>query len=142
MTAYRADRELPHPCAALFALIADVESYPTFLPLWRGARILRRNGDRLWVEQRIGAGPLRLRFHSRALLHPPEALRIEVADGPLRGSVIRWSLQPSDTGCRVSLEVVPVPFGGPLSRLVDRFAPSPEAILSAFARRAAKRLGS
>ncbi|HHO68225.1 MAG TPA: hypothetical protein ENK12_04245, partial [Gammaproteobacteria bacterium] len=48
---------LSFDCRQLFELVADIERYPDFLPGWRSARVLAREGGRLHVEQVVQAGP-------------------------------------------------------------------------------------
>lgn len=84
MPHFRHQRRLPYPREAVFDLVADVESYPEFLPGWREARIIERKGDILHVEQVLGAMGLTFRFRTRATLKRPDSIRIETRDHPFR----------------------------------------------------------
>ena len=95
---------LPFDCRQLFELVADIERYPDFLPGWRSARVLAREGGRLHVEQVVQAGPATLRFRTRAQLHPCSRIHIETLDGPLRGLHIEWRFTAPGPGrCRLQL---------------------------------------
>jgi ribosome-associated toxin RatA of RatAB toxin-antitoxin module len=45
MTVFAESRIIAASIEEVFDLVADVESYPTFLPLWRDARIYERSGN-------------------------------------------------------------------------------------------------
>lgn len=100
--------ELPFTCEQLFDLVADIESYPLFLPHWRSARIVRREADSLCVEQEVGLPlPLmRFRFHSIAKLERPHRLHIKTLDGPVGNLEINWEFdRTSEPGSRVTITV-------------------------------------
>jgi coenzyme Q-binding protein COQ10 len=91
--------------AQLFAMAVDIESYPHFLPWCRAARVRRRDGDALEVDNHFGAGPVDVRFRSRAQGVAPERLEITSADGPFRRFRLLWRFEPLDGGgCRVHAE--------------------------------------
>ncbi|MGE5503320.1 MAG: type II toxin-antitoxin system RatA family toxin [Actinomycetota bacterium] len=88
--------------ARLFALAVDIESYPQFLPWCRSARVRRRDGGVLDVDNHFGAGPLDVRFCSRAVAEEPTRLEITSEDGPFRRFRLVWLFEPqADGGCRV-----------------------------------------
>jgi coenzyme Q-binding protein COQ10 len=71
MTTYRESKSIACPVKRLFDLVADVESYPEFLPFWREARIVRREPDVYYTQQSIGIGPLSNRFQTKTRLESP-----------------------------------------------------------------------
>jgi len=83
-------KQLPYSCKQLFALVADIESYPAFLPGWSSARILPSNESQLQVEQHLRLGPLDLRFHSTARLENCSRILITSYDIPFRKLAIDW----------------------------------------------------
>jgi coenzyme Q-binding protein COQ10 len=87
----------------LFELIADVEKYPEFLPMWIDARIYRRRGETYFTEQEIGLGPIRQRFRTKTVLTSPTRIEVTSADGLFREFFIRWDLEDSDQNCRVDI---------------------------------------
>lgn len=90
----------------MFDLVADIERYHEFLPLWTQARITRRDGNTLFVTQGIEFGPLHLEFESRAELRRPQRLRVTSSAGPFRSLLIDWRFAPADgSGTVVTLEV-------------------------------------
>lgn len=98
--------EFPHHDPAhLFALAVDIESYPRFIPWCRLARIRRRDGGRLEVDNLFGAGPIQARFQSVAEADPPHRLEITSRDGPFRAFRLCWVFEPlAGDGCRVKAD--------------------------------------
>jgi len=58
MATYHETRTIAQPAEALFDIVADVERYPEFLPLIRGARIFNRIEDRYETEMNLAPGLL------------------------------------------------------------------------------------
>lgn len=106
---------------ALFAIIADVERYPEFVPGCLSARILERRPGQLIVDNVYGFGPLRSRFHSLAELDPPNALTISSRDGPWRNFVVQWRFRSGSGGCLLSCEAM-FEFDSPLLAAVAGLA--------------------
>jgi coenzyme Q-binding protein COQ10 len=90
----------------MFAIVADVERYPEFLPWCAGLRILSRSGDHgcetLIAEMLVGYMALRERYTSRVLLNP-RALTIDVTqnEGPFRKLENHWRFIPQGSGCNI-----------------------------------------
>jgi coenzyme Q-binding protein COQ10 len=143
MSMHHWEREFPRfKPEQLFALVSDVESYPTFMPACLDARILERN-DRVWrVENIFGVGPLQTRFISTAELDPPGRLDISSCDGPWRDFRMSWQFQPSGAGCRVSC-TSSMEFRSPLWGTLAKISESKmeERIIAAFEARAEALLG-
>lgn len=89
----------------LFDLVADVERYPEFLPLWVAARIRRRDADVIFVDQVIRVAFMRWRFSSTAELDRPRRLSITSASAPFRHLEIIWRFEEStESTCLVRLD--------------------------------------
>lgn len=78
----------------LFALAADIESYPRFVPWCIATRILARHPGHWRCDNVFGKGPIRLRFHSRAEFDPPGGIAITSSDGPFRDFRLDWQFLP------------------------------------------------
>lgn len=100
-----ATRLFPYDTEQVFALVANIERYPEFVPGYRSARILARDGHRLRVEQLVGIGPLQQRFVSEAELTPPQGLRVQSRDVFFKQFSIDWRFTPQEHGCRVRLKL-------------------------------------
>ena len=84
MSIYREEREVPYPAERLFDLVADVESYPDFLPWWAAARIIAREDGAYRTDQVIRFGPIRQRFPTRTVLRRPREIDVTATGGRLR----------------------------------------------------------
>ncbi len=121
----------------LFALAADIESYPRFVPWCIATRILTRHADHWRCENLFGKGPLRLRFHTRAEFTTPHTIDITSDDGPFRDFELRWHFLPVSGGCRLDVNFV-MGFRSELVELLARLsmAEVERRIVTAFRRRA------
>ncbi len=97
----RIERRYPG-CTAeeLFALVADVEKYPEFIPWISSCHILKREGAAVWVDMIFGLGPLQYRFTSKGVLDPPRRIDITSHDEPFEHFRQRWEFR-TDEGCAV-----------------------------------------
>jgi coenzyme Q-binding protein COQ10 len=76
MPTHAEQRVLPYTPEQLFALVADVERYPEFLPWCVGARVRERRADLIVADLIIGFRMFRERFTSRVA--PPAACHRDV----------------------------------------------------------------
>tara|TARA_R110002096_G_scaffold13376_10_gene47481 strand:+ start:1296 stop:1748 length:453 start_codon:yes stop_codon:yes gene_type:complete len=103
-------RVLPYTAQQMYGLVADVESYPKFLPWNAAARIRSRKpvegGETMEVDLIISFKVFRERFGSRVLLKP-DALTIdtEYLDGPFRYMRSNWAFRAVPGGCEVDFLV-------------------------------------
>ncbi|HSF95245.1 MAG TPA: type II toxin-antitoxin system RatA family toxin [Thermohalobaculum sp.] len=102
MPTHAENRRMPYSAAEMYALIADVASYPQFLPWCSGVRIRSRKPqpdgtEVVEADLVISFKVFRERFGSRVTLHPAQH-RIDVAylDGPFRYLNNHWQFDPVD----------------------------------------------
>src|SRR6266481_6183266 len=105
MPTHAEERVLPYTPEQLFALVADVERYPEFLPWCVGARIKERQSDLIVADLIIGFRMFRERFTSRVSLDRPGRIDVTYADGPFRYLNNHWTFTPAAGGCRVGFFV-------------------------------------
>jgi ribosome-associated toxin RatA of RatAB toxin-antitoxin module len=121
--------------AQMFALVDDIEAYPTRFAWCAGAQILERESDAV----RIARLDLRLAgftqsFTTRNTADAPHRLRMHLVDGPLRALDGEFRFEAlGDEGCRISLDLefdyanrlagaaLRLGFQGLANRLVDDF---------------------
>lgn len=101
---------VPYPAEAMFALIADVESYPAFLPGCTGSAILGEDAGGLVASLSLARGPFSASFTTRNRLEPPRRLTMALVDGPFRSLTGEWTVTPlvppsGASGCRIDLTV-------------------------------------
>jgi coenzyme Q-binding protein COQ10 len=98
MRTHRETRLLPYAPDQVFALVADVETYPQFLPWCVACRINRRESETVFIaDLAIGFKMVREKFTSRVTLDPPRAVRVEYLDGPFKHLVNTWDFKPAIT---------------------------------------------
>ncbi len=99
MTARRSTTEVPYSAAEMFALVADVERYPDFIPWCVALRVVERGDKRLLADMVVAYRVFRERFRSRVTLDP-EAGRItaEYVDGPFRTLKNEWTFRDRAEG--------------------------------------------
>jgi coenzyme Q-binding protein COQ10 len=105
MPTHAEERVLPYTPEQLFALVADIERYPEFLPWCVGARIKRREANLVVADLIIGFRVFRERFTSRVTLDPPQRIDVAYTEGPFRYLTNHWTFMPVEGGCRVGFFV-------------------------------------
>jgi coenzyme Q-binding protein COQ10 len=101
-----AERQVvPYTPEQLFELVADVGSYPKFLPWCVGARVRSRSDTKLLADLTIGFGPFRESFTSRVTLDRPNRVVVKYENGPFRYLNNQWDFLPHDPGAEVAFFV-------------------------------------
>ncbi|MCQ0986270.1 type II toxin-antitoxin system RatA family toxin [Jiella marina] len=107
MPKFETTRAVDHSAEEMFALVADVEKYPEFLPLCQALTVRserEKDGKRLLVaDMTVAYKMVRETFTSQVLLKPEEN-RIEVSyvNGPFKFLDNRWTFEPTGEGtCNV-----------------------------------------
>lgn len=96
----------PYSPEQLFALVADVPSYPQFLPWCKGARILSKREDGFDAQLVISFLHLTERYTSRVTLHPHHAIEVDLLEGPFTHLENRWRFEPlPEGGTRIELDL-------------------------------------
>ena len=97
---------VPHSAEQMFSLVADIESYPDFLPWCTAAVIQSANGDVVEATLELNKSGVTKSFTTRNTLQRPEAIELALVGGPFRHLAGGWRFQPlGDEGCKVSLEL-------------------------------------
>jgi len=105
MPTHAEQRVLPYTPEQMFALVADIERYPEFLPWCVGARIHERRPDLIVADLIIGFRMFRERFTSRVALAPPRRIDVAYAEGPFRYLNNHWLFEKAPGGCRIDFFV-------------------------------------
>ncbi|EAQ03567.1 aromatic-rich family protein [Pseudooceanicola batsensis HTCC2597] len=110
MPTHSETRRLPYSAQQMFDLVADVGSYPQFLPWCAAARITSREdrGDHEVMEADlvISFKVFREKFGSRVVLwHSEKRIDTEYVDGPFRYMKSDWAFEDAENGCDVSFHV-------------------------------------
>jgi coenzyme Q-binding protein COQ10 len=99
MPSFHTTRRVAHPASDMFALVADMERYPEFVPLCQNIRILRRqhNGQHETVitTMTVAYKLFTESFTTRVVLKPEEhTILVGYLDGPFRRLENRWTFAP------------------------------------------------
>jgi coenzyme Q-binding protein COQ10 len=138
MTTHTDQLDLPYSPRQVFDLVADIESYPLFLPHIASAHIRERRGNEWDVDQVVRLKMLRLAFSTHALLEPPKHIRIVCNDSNLASFTEDWAFaEGPNGGTRLSCTTQFHTRSGLLNRIVDiAFADVHRTTMHAFAARA------
>ncbi|MFN3724142.1 MAG: type II toxin-antitoxin system RatA family toxin [Paracoccaceae bacterium] len=102
---------LPYSAQQMYDLVADVGSYPQFLPWNSAARIRSRTqqpdgSEMMEADLVISFKVFRERFGSRVVLWPAEKrIETEYLDGPFRHMRSTWRFRDVEGGCEVDFFV-------------------------------------
>jgi len=128
---------------AFYALVEDIEAYPSFLPWCAAARVRERTPGRTVATLTLAAKGLRHSFTTENANQPGRSIDMQLLEGPFRHFRALWRFTPlSAEAAKVeftleyefSSRVVAALLNPVFSRLADD-------TVSAFARRAASRGG-
>ena len=141
MPQHKDSRILPYTADQMYALVADIERYPEFLPCNSAARIRARrpgpeaDSELVEADLVISFKVFRERFGSRVTLWPQQKrIDTEYLDGPFKYLKSGWSFADLPHGsCKVDFfvdfefrnailgKVIGVVFGEAMSRIVRAF---------------------
>ncbi|HEY0283684.1 MAG TPA: type II toxin-antitoxin system RatA family toxin, partial [Rhizomicrobium sp.] len=94
----------------MYAVVAEVEKYPEFLPWCVALRVLSRehvkDRDVLRAEMLVGFGALRERYTSRVVLDKAaHSIDVVQTAGPFRQLENHWRFTPEGEGCSVDFSI-------------------------------------
>jgi len=97
---------VPYTAAQMYALVKDVEAYPSFLPWCNDAEVHVRQPDFIEASLELHRRGISKRFRTRNALQENVSLGIELLGGPFRHLSGEWQFQQlGDAGSKVSLEI-------------------------------------
>jgi coenzyme Q-binding protein COQ10 len=85
----------------LFAVVADVKDYPSFVPWCSGAHLHREDEREITAELVIGFGPFQESFTSQVTLDRPRQVLVHAVDGPLEHLTNTWTFTPDGEATQV-----------------------------------------
>ena len=96
----------PYSISKMYSLVADVESYPSFLPWCGNAEVHFREGEIVEATLELHKSGIRKKIRTRNTLRKDEKIEIRLIGGPFRQLEGDWRFkQLGDAGCNVSLEM-------------------------------------
>ena len=102
MPQFETTRRVSHAADNMFDLVADVASYPRFVPLCRSLQVRRRDTlpdgrEVLIAEMTVAYKFIRETFTSRVVLdRANDTIDVSYLDGPFREMLNRWTFTPVD----------------------------------------------
>jgi ribosome-associated toxin RatA of RatAB toxin-antitoxin module len=129
---------VPYSAARMYALVEDVESYPSFLPWCRGAEVAFRDARRTVATLHVEYRGVRQQFTTENRKRPPERIELALVSGPFRSLSGEWRFAAlAAEACRVELSLA-YELGTPiLDRLLGpAFDHIANTFVDAFVRRA------
>ena len=103
MPSFKTTRHVAFTASQMFALVADVERYPEFLPLCTGLSVLSRRpvgeGEELTARMNVGYKAISESFTTRVLTKPND-LKIDVTylNGPFKRLINHWTFRDGAAG--------------------------------------------
>lgn len=113
MPQFSTKRRVQHSAADMFALVADVEHYPEFVPLCRSLQVRQRTTDgdgreAIVAEMTVAYKLIHETFTSRVTLDRKKLeILVEYLQGPFRKMNNRWRFLPAgEVACDVEFFIV------------------------------------
>jgi Oligoketide cyclase/lipid transport protein len=103
MPKFEIRRPVKHSAEKMYALVADIERYPQFLPLCDALSVRsrkERDGKTLLLaDMTVGYKAIRETFTTQVLLNPAEkAIDVKYIEGPFKYLDNRWRFEPAADG--------------------------------------------
>lgn len=135
------ERHVPHDADRMFALVADLESYPRFVPNCTEMVVRRAPGapeNERFAKMTIRFGPITQGYTSRVVADPDaRTITAEAVDGPFSHLNSVWRFEPEEGGALVSFDIDFQIANRMLALAAEpAFARKQEEIMEAFVRRA------
>ena len=103
MPQFSTQRQVAHSAANMFALVADVERYPEFLPMCEALAVRSRrerdHREMIVADMTVGYKAIRETFTSQVLLdREAETISVKYIDGPFKYLTNEWRFEPRGAG--------------------------------------------
>lgn len=103
MPKFETTRRVNHAADQMFALVADVEKYPEFVPLCKSLRVTKRRekGERqlLVADMSVGYKAIRESFTSQVILDKNKnQIDVSYVDGPFKYLENIWTFEDASEG--------------------------------------------
>jgi ribosome-associated toxin RatA of RatAB toxin-antitoxin module len=129
---------VPYTPEQMFALVADIERYPQFVPWVTGAQVLQQDERGVIGQLEMERAGVREKFTTRNVLEPPARMSLELVDGPFRLLDGLWTFEKvGNKGTKIRL-AIRFEFKNPLTAMLlsRAFEKSCAEMVDAFVLRA------
>ncbi len=134
VSAIRRSAVVPYSAEEMYRLVADIGSYPKFLPWCGGTRLLKQEEDVVEAAITIAYHGVQKTFTTRNLLQKNKMMEMQLVEGPFRHLHGYWRFTAlEERACKIELDlefevanplvatVLNPVFSGIVSQLVDAF---------------------
>ena len=134
---------LPYSPKQLYDLVADIESYPKFIPWCDAARILEREGSVVLADLVIRFKGVGGKYTSRVLFDENEhEISVELAQGPFEHLYQGWKFSKIAVGTKIEFDIDFALRSKFLEKIVDlMFYDACKKMMEAFTNRAKELYG-
>lgn len=105
MPRHQESRMLPYSAEQVFAMVADIERYPEFLPWVVAMRVKSSSDTEAVADMIVGFKGLRESFSCRVSKTQPSLVKVSYIDGPMKHLDNEWHFEDVDGGCSVDFMV-------------------------------------
>jgi ribosome-associated toxin RatA of RatAB toxin-antitoxin module len=129
---------VPHSADQMFQLVADIESYPKFLPWCGGARVLSTDGNEVKASVNIAYKGVNKSFTTLNTQQADSSIEMRLVEGPFKKLHGQWMFDRlDDTASKVSLKLE-FEFANPLVAMTlgKVFASIADTLVDSFCKRA------
>ncbi len=143
MPIIRRSQKEPFSAQQMYELVNDVNSYPSFLPWCRDARILKATSTMMEASILTAKGPLNKWFTTRNTLVENEKITLHLVDGPFKYLHGEWQFRDlPEGGSEIHLMIdFDFSFGPARLVLTPIFESIAGSMVSAFSAQAKVRYG-
>lgn len=109
---------VPYTPEQMFALVADIERYPEFVPWVVAAKILKREENGIIGQLEMERAGVREKFTTRNVLERPNRMSLALVEGPFRLLDGLWTFDAlGDRGAKIRL-TIRFEFANPLTAML------------------------
>lgn len=105
MTTHHETRIVPYKPLQMYALVADVKSYPEFLPWCTAAHIYDHARQSFLADVSIGFKGISQTYTSRVTLSPGKSVEALYVKGPFKKLSNIWLFRDHPDGCVVDFDI-------------------------------------
>lgn len=97
---------VPFTPAQMFALVADIERYPEFVPSVVAAKVLKREENTIFGQLEMERAGVREKFTTRNDFEEPTRMSLALVEGPFRLLDGLWTFEAlGDRGTKIRLTI-------------------------------------
>lgn len=89
----------------IFALVADIESYPDFIPWCEAVRITKKQDTYIIADLAVKFSVFKATYSSKIQLFHPEKILVHLESGPFKKLETVWKFHHHKSGTKISFEI-------------------------------------